>query len=90
VNRVLRGTGQVSTNEETERMRIRTRKTGVMLNPIMYIDIRQIKDSRLVVPTEDGSDRIRDIPTEGWSEVVVLADELIHLLERNVAAVPWK
>jgi len=61
-----------------------------MLDPIMDIDIRQIKDSRLVVSTEDAGDRVRDIPTESWSEVVVVADDLVHLLERDLAAVPWQ
>lgn len=61
-----------------------------MLDPIMDIDIRQIKDSCLVVPTKDASDRVRNIPTESWSEIVVVADNLIHLLKRDLAAVPWQ
>ena len=61
-----------------------------MLDPIMDVDIGQIKDSSLVVPTEDAGDRIWDIPTKGWSEVVVVADDLIHLFERDVAAVAWQ
>jgi len=61
-----------------------------MLNPIMDIDIGQIKDSSLIVSTEDSGDRIRDIPTKGWGKVVVVADDLIHLLKRDVAAVAWQ
>lgn len=58
-----------------------------MFDPVVDIDVREIKDSRLVVPAEDGSNRVRNIPTESWSEVVVITDDLIHLLKRDVAAV---
>ena len=61
-----------------------------MLDPIMDVDIGQIKDPRLVIPTEDASDLVRDEPTKGWSEVVVVADYFIQLLERDVAAVAWQ
>jgi len=71
-------------------MRIVSREAGVMLNPIMDIDVRQVEDARLVVPTQDPGDCVRDIPTEGWSEVVVVPDNFIQLFERDVATVPWK
>jgi len=61
-----------------------------MFDPIMDIDIGQIKDSSLVISTEDAGDRIRDIPAKRRSKVVVVADDLIHLLKRDVAAVAWQ
>ena len=61
-----------------------------MLNPIMDIDIRQVKDTRLVVPAENVGDRVRDIPTESWGKVVVVTDGLVHLFERDTTAIPWK
>jgi len=61
-----------------------------MLDPIMDIDVGQIKDPRLVVPTENAGDLIRDIPTKGWSKVVVVADDLVQLLKRDFAAVAWQ
>jgi len=67
-----------------------SRKTGVMLNPIMDVNIRQIKDSRPVVPTEDSSNRVWNVPTEGWGEVVVISDDFIQLFERDVAAISWQ
>ena len=57
--------------------RISTRKAGVMLNPIMDIDVRQIKYSGCVVPTEDAGNRVWDIPTECWSKVVVVTDYFV-------------
>ena len=58
-----------------------------MFNPIVDIDIRQIENTRLVVSTEDASDPVRDIPTESWSKVVMVTDDLIQLLERDLASV---
>jgi hypothetical protein len=52
----------VSTGGKIDSMR--TSETRVMLNPIMDVDIRQVEDTRCVVPTEDASDHVRDIPTE--------------------------
>jgi len=61
-----------------------------MLDAVMDIDIGQIKDSSLIVSTEDAGDLVWDIPTEGRGEVVVVADDLVQFLERDVAAVPWQ
>lgn len=52
-----------------------------MLDPVVDIDIRQIENTRLVVSTKDASNRVRDIPTESWSKVVVVADDFIQLLK---------
>ena len=54
-----------------------TRKTCVMLNPIMDIDIRQVENARLVVSTEDASNRVWDIPTESWGKVVVVTNDFV-------------
>lgn len=66
---------------------MRTSETGVMFNPVMDIDVGQIKDTRLVVSTQDASDLVRDEPTKRWCKVIIITDELIHLFERNVASV---
>ena len=58
-----------------------------MLDPIMDVDVRQVEDAGLVVSTEDAGNRVRDIPTEGWSKVVVFTHDLTHLLKRDVASV---
>jgi hypothetical protein len=78
----------VNTNEENKYKR--TREAGVMLDPVMDIDVGQVEDTRLVVSTKDASNRVGDIPTESWSKVVVVADDLTHLLKRDVAAVAWQ
>jgi len=48
-----------------------------MLNPIMDIDIRQVENARLVVSTEDASNRVWDIPTESWGKVVVVTNDFV-------------
>ena len=53
----------------------------------MDIDVRQVEDSGFIVSTEYTSDNVRDIPTKGWSKVVVFADDFTKLLERNIASV---
>lgn len=58
-----------------------------MLDPIMDVDVRQVEDAGLVVSTEDAGNRVRDIPTEGWSKVVIVTHDLIQLLKRDVASV---
>lgn len=67
--------------------RIRTSEAGIMLDPVMDIDIGQVEHTGRIVSAEYTSDHVRDIPTEGWSKVVVFADDFTQLLERNVASV---
>jgi hypothetical protein len=66
---------------------MRTSETGVMLNPVMDIDIGQIEDASRVLSTQDASDLVRDEPTESWRKVIIFADGLIQLFERNVSSV---
>jgi len=58
-----------------------------MLDPIMDIDVGQIKDTGFVVPTEDAGNCVRDIPTESCGKVVVVTNDLIQLLKRDTASV---
>jgi hypothetical protein len=46
-----------------------------MLYPIVDIDVGQVENARRVVSTEDAGDLVRDIPTESWSKVVVVAHD---------------
>lgn len=78
--------GQVSTSGK-KHVRIRTSEAGVVLDPVVYIDVGQIEDTRFVVSTKYTSDHVRDVPTKGWSKVVVFAYELVQVLERNIASV---
>ena len=54
-----------SGEHEWEKMdRIRTSETGVVLDPVVDIDVGQIEDARFVVSTEYTGDLVGDIPTE--------------------------
>lgn len=64
-----------------------TRKARVMFDSVVDIDIRQVENARLVVSTEDASNRVRDIPTESWSKVEVFTSDFIQLLECDVTSV---
>lgn len=66
---------------------MRTSETGVVLNPVMDIDIGQVEDTRVIVSTEDASDHVGDIPTKSWSKVVVFADDFVEVLERDFTSI---
>lgn len=65
----------------------RTKNTSIVLDAIVDAQVLEIKGSSAVIPGQDLGNVIGNEPTKGWCKVVVLADSVVELYERDTASV---